>query len=294
MKTLRRRSLAICLLCVPSLVLFVVLSPLAALSATSSPVCTAADDPPRHHLLAIDFSGSVKRYVEAMKAFVARYVHRCARPGDEITLFTFSQDHAATVQERLKITIPSDGDITPLFKVLEDLALQDPKNTTTLFAPLAERLNAELRHVRKEPVLIILSDGKSDQPKVDLPFASLAGRGIYSVEGMKGWMVAVHSKADMDLSAVFTGEPLRLPRLDGGRVHTAAIEECLVDPELRVETGGEITLHPSWWPPFNRRVEGVLQLMIHYPCVVSRPQSFSVQLWHGGEPVTLSDETILR
>jgi hypothetical protein len=80
--------------------------------------------------------------------------------------------------------------MAPLRQVLSDLAIQKPRETRTLFRPLVEFLNQRLVQVWKEPVMLTISDFKSDAPAQDISFWSMAVRGLYNVKGVQGWVVS--------------------------------------------------------------------------------------------------------
>jgi hypothetical protein len=265
--------------------------------AAEGPACTSAAHPPRHFFFAVDLSGSMRQYLAAMRALVTRSLQLCVKPGDDLTLITFAQDPTSTVQERLSFTVPPDGSLAPLLQALNDLAIQHPRDSQTLFRPLAEFLNQRLPQVQKDPVVLVLSDGKSDAPAQDLPFRSFAVRGLYSVEGMQGWMVAIQGGTGLDFTAVFTGRPLPPPPSGPSKPRPVSegIDPCLIEPALIVEAPAAMQLRPPWHYPWSGKVIGELVLRVWHGCPVTRSRSMTVQVRLRNAPLTLGhvDNTVI-
>jgi hypothetical protein len=255
-----------------------------------TPCSKVVQGPPRyHHILALDVSGSVVPHLEQMKALLACYAARYTLAGEELSLLVFGSDAAGTVKELTTFAVPPEGATPPLTSLLDDLVVQHPQATKTYFRPLADAVNQLLRRVRLEPVLLVVSDGQSDakQDKVpfqEIPFESFGTRGIYSVPGVQAWKVAIQGGSGLDLAALFhkplsphgTRTPVPLPRL-----LRAAIDPCLLEPDLFVDTDERLVLQPRWWP-FATMVEGVLTLRVRHACV-ARYRSFRVEVRRGEE-----------
>ncbi len=247
--------------------------------------------PRYHHILVLDVSGSVVQHMRQMKSLLACYAEMYALPHEEISLIIFGSDHIGTVKELRTFTVPPSGSTTILNMLLDDLEIQNPKSTKTYFRPLADFLNQFLRQVRLQPVVLVVSDGKSDGyadkvPFKEIPFESFGRRGIYNVMGMNGWKVAIQGGSGLDLTALFQrpvvarGKGTPTPPQLG-----PAIDPCLIDPELFAETDEQIILRPRW-NPFAHVVEGSVSIAMWHNCV-ARFRSFTVELRHGNETLSL-------
>ena len=254
--------------------------------------------PPRyHHILGADVSGTMLKHVKHMKSFLACYAEMYALPGEDISLIIFAKDENGGVEELLTFTVPVSGSIVTLSRILDDLQIQDPRKTKTYFKPLADFLNQFLQRVRFQPVVLVVSDGKSDgfQDAIrgqvnfeEISFESLGRRGIYTVPGMQGWKVAIQGGSGLDLKALFQ-RPLAV-RSKGSKAPSPlapVIDPCLIEPALLVETDESIILRPQWWNPFSGTVEGAVSIRVRNECAVNRFRSFSVQLRRGDEAVNL-------
>jgi hypothetical protein len=261
--------------------------------------CTkVVQGPPRyHHILGADVSGTMLKHIRHMKSFLACYAEMYALPGEDISLIIFAKDENGGVEELLTFTVPPSGSTARLSRALDDLQIQDPRKTKTYFKPLADFLNQFLQRVRFQPVVLVVSDGKSDGFQdvardrlnfVEIPFESLGKRGMYTVPGMHGWKVAIQGGSGLDLKALFQ-RPLTV-RANDRRAHAPlapVIDPCLIEPELLVETDESIILRPPWWNPFAGAVEGSVSIRIRNECVVNRFRSFTVQLRRGEETMDL-------
>lgn len=243
--------------------------------------------PPRyHHILALDVSGSVAPYLGQMKTLLTCYAERYTRAGEEVSLLIFGSDAAGTVRELQTFTVPPSGATMALTARLDTLQVQPP--TRTYFRPLADYLSQFLLQVRLDPVLLVVSDGKSDARQDHVPFEEIAfesfgKRGVYRVPGMAPWKVAIQGGSDLDLAALFhkplsvrsapAAPPLSAPR-------RPVLDPCLFEPAFLVETDPRVVLWPRWWP-WSQVVEGTLTLRVRHECV-TRLRSFAVEVHHGG------------
>jgi len=261
---------------------------LAGAAAGTAGACQkSVQGPPRyHHILALDVSGSVAPYLGQMKALLACYAERYARPGEDVSLLIFGSDGAGTVRELQTFTVPPSGATTALTARLDTLAIQPP--TLTYFRPLADYLRQFLLQVRRDPVLLVVSDGKSDArqgdvPFEEIPFESFGKRGVYRLPGSAYWKVAIQGGAELDLAPLFN-KPLRprstpaAPPLSAPR--PPVLEPCLFEPAFLVETDPRVVLRPRWWP-WSQVVEGALTLRVRHDCV-TRVRSFAVEIRQGG------------
>lgn len=261
---------------------------LAGAAAVPAGTCQrSVQGPPRyHHILALDVSGSVAPYLGQMKALLACYAERYTRPGEEVSLLIFGSDAAGTVRELQTFTVPTSGATMALTARLDTLQVQPP--TRTYFRPLADYLSQFLLQVRLDPVLLVVSDGKSDAQQDHVPFEEIAfesfgKRGVYRVPGMAPWKVAIQGGSDLDLAALFhkplsvrsapAAPPLSAPR-------RPVLDPCLFEPAFLVETDPRVVLRPRWWP-WSQVVEGTLILRVRHACV-TRVRSFAVEVRHGG------------
>jgi hypothetical protein len=242
-----------------------------------------------HHVLAIDASGSVVRDIEQMKLLLSCYGEMYTLPKEEVTLIAFGMDEQGSVKELRTFTVPDNGSTQILDQQLEDLRIQDPRRTKTYFQPLAAFLNKFLEKVRMEPVVAVLSDGKSDAYRDfddrlinfrEVSFESFGTRGIYSAPRMKGWQVAVQGGTNLDLTALFQ-HPLVEPKPSDARTTTSVIDPCLIDPPLTVRTEKLLTLRPGL-NPLSQSLTGELRMTAQNGCA-SRFRSFKVELLRGGD-----------
>lgn len=244
-----------------------------------------------HHILAIDASGSVVHDIEQMKALLSCYGEMYTLPNEEITLIAFGLDDFGTAKELRSFTVPDSGSTQILDQLLEDMKIQDPRRTRTYFRPLADVLNQFLAGVRMDPVVLVVSDGKSDgyldaEKGVvnfkEVSFESFGTRGIYSAPGMRNWKVAVQGGGGLDLTALF-----QHPLVTAGKAQSAArplgavIEPCLIDPQLIVRTDNVVALEPGW-NPFSHNLEGDFAINVKNDCA-ARFRSFKVELLLGGQ-----------
>jgi hypothetical protein len=251
--------------------------------------------PRHHHIIALDMSGSVARFIPDMKLLVACYATNYALPGEEISLLAFGTNSRGEVREIRTFAVPPSGSTEVLNGLLDDLALQDVRATRTYFRPLADFLNEFLKGVRLEPVVVVVSDGKSDgfadaaSGRVnfrEIPFESFGKQGIYSAPGMNGWRVAIQSAASMDLTALFQNPIVeRHPKDRSHQTLSSVLQPCLVDPQVYFDPDTEITVVPHW-NPFNRIDSGTLTLTISSECV-TRLRSFRVQMRRGQKLIEL-------
>lgn len=259
---------------------------LAGAAAVPAGACRVQGPPRYHHVLALDVSGSVAPHLGQMKAFLTSYAERCPRAGEEVSLLVFGSDAAGTVRELQTFTVPTSGATTALTAWLDTLQVQPP--TRTYFRPLADYLSQFLLQVRLDPVLLVVSDGKSDARQDQVPFEEIAfesfgKRGVYRVPGMAPWKVAIQGGNDLDLAALFhkplsvrsapAAPPLSAPR-------RPVLDPCLFEPAFLVETDPRVVLRPRWWP-WSQVVDGTLTLRVRHECV-TRVRSFAVEVPQGG------------
>jgi hypothetical protein len=240
-----------------------------------------------HHVLAIDGSGSVASHLDDMKALLVCYAQMYAAPGEAVTLLVFGNDEHGGVRHLGTFTVPQNGSTDSLASRLDDLRIQRPRLTRTYFQPLAEHLRSLLLTVHLAPVVLVLSDGESDAyadaaaGKIafqEVPFESFAKRGLYSAPGMSDWKAAIQGGEGIDLTALFQ-RPLAVRRQNGrasARL-TPAIEPCLLDPDLVVETDDTLVLRPGWLP-FSPTLTGTFSIRAWHDCGVTRLRSFNVEL----------------
>jgi hypothetical protein len=255
-------------------------------AATSSCEKIAKRDPRYHHILAIDASGSVSTYFESMKALLVCYAQMYAAPDEEMTLVVFASDETGPPKELGTFKVPQSGSTDALAALLDDVRIQRPRATRTYFQPLAEFINRRLVTVRLDPIVLVLSDGASDAYRdaeagrisfQEVPFESFAKRGLYSAPGMANWKVAIQGGEGIDLTTLFQ-RPLRIrPETTRPRRLAPALDPCLMDPDLVVETDDAVTLRPDWMPLSGIR-RGTLSLRASSDCGVTRFRSFSVEL----------------
>jgi hypothetical protein len=246
-----------------------------------------------HHILAIDVSGSVLGSLKQMKRLLACYAASYTTSGEEITLIAFAFDKQGGVRELRTFTVPANGSTDELNLILDDLAIQNPHETRTYYRPLADFLNGFLEKVRLSPVILVVSDGRSDGfadarnglvSFREIPFASFAKRGLYRAPGVTGWQVAIQGGEGLDLTALFQrpipDDPSALD-LPLGPVLTP----CLIDPEMRFKSAPELSLRPDW-NPFHNIVHGVFRIQIHNECV-TRLRSFTVEMRRGDDTIEI-------
>lgn len=248
-----------------------------------------------HHILALDQSGSVNKSIYEMKLLLARYAEMYTIPGEELSLVGFACDEAGTVKELLTFTIPENGSTFVLNRILDDLYIQNPKKTKTYYKPLADFLNEFLKNVKLQPVIMVVSDGKSDGFQdaqaglisfKEIPFESFGIRGIYAAPGIKDWKVAIAGGNGLDLTTLFQ-KPITV-RSNGGRSYqllSPVIEPDLIDPILFVETDDILELRPTI-NPFSHRLHGKLTLHIHNDRI-ARFRTFRVELRRGNNTIGL-------
>ncbi len=268
----------------------------------TSPMTARVESPPRssggapryHHILALDLSGSVTPFIGEMKGLLARYAELYALPGEEISLVGFAIDETGGVKELYTFTVPESGSQFILNRILDDLAIQNPKQTKTYFRPLANFLNEFLKGVRLQPVVVVVSDGVSDgfadaaKGLVDfreIPFESFGQRGVYPAPGMRSWKVAITGGAGLDLTALFQ-KPIAVPHVGNHppQLLGPVIEPELIDPFLFVETDETLLLQPIFWNPFSRQVHGTLSIRVRNERV-ARFRTFRVELRKGNNTV---------
>lgn len=258
--------------------------------------------PPRyHHILTLDMSGTVVKQIDEMKALLACYAEMYALPNEEISLVVFGLDEAGSVRELRTFTVPPGGSTMTLNRLLDDLKIQDPQRTKTYFRPLADFLTQFLQKVHLQPVVLVVSDGKSDgfrdaaQGLVsfkEITFESLGKRGIYTAPGMRGWRVAIQGGSGLDLAALFQRPIGALgQRKPASQPLGPAIDPCLIEPELLVETDERIVLRPSW-NPFAKVVSGSVALRVKNDCA-ARFRSFKVELRRAGQTLPVGNVNTL-
>lgn len=251
-----------------------------ATDAVEPGVCAQPGDPARSFLVYLDVSGSTaKRLLGEMKRLLVALVERCARSGDEVRVFTFGENADASVSQRITLTRHQDDDTSELAAVIDDLAAQNPRATRTLFAPVAESRDRELLTVDKDPVVIVISDWKSDAAKDDATIEDFATRGVYALPGSTGWWVAVAGGRGLDLASVFRASPgtaTRTPLRKAARPANRN-DPCLLAPELAFETPPTLELVPSIVPT-SRLLTGELALGVFHTCAPTRLRHFAVAL----------------
>ncbi|GEM_PF-4380248 len=247
-------------------------------------------EPRFHHVLALDLSGTMSKYLAPTKTLVLRYVELFTVPGEELTLVTFGIDGQGSAREVTTFTVPRAGAAELLDRQLADLNIQNPSGTKTLFQPLEHLLETNvLPEARLEPVVLVLSDGRSDDAQHDTPFEAFAARGLYSAPGITGWKVAVAGGQSLDLQPLFQA-PLTPGRGQRSKaVPLPALDPCLLDPTLDLRTGSTLTLEPplAFWQDTST---GRLDLSVASECPVSRQIDYSVVVRRGNEAVTIAEE----
>ncbi|MGA9773807.1 MAG: VWA domain-containing protein [Blastocatellia bacterium] len=237
-----------------------------------------------HHILALDMSGTVTGSFNEMKALVSCYAKMYTLPGEEISLVAFGINAQGATREVASFTVPQSRSTETLTHALNDLEIQNPAQTRTYFKPLADYFSQRLKTVRLEPVMLVISDGKSDGFEDarlgrvnfrEIPFESFGKRGMYAAPGVSGWKVAVQGGAGLDLTTLFK------QRVSPNLIEIDEIPPCLVDPDLLFETSDTVTLKPSL-NPFSNSVEGTLTMTVSHECV-SRYRSFRVEIRRGNE-----------
>lgn len=276
-------------------VVTLLIPPLSFAAAASPTTCSkVVQGPPRyHHILALDVSGTVAPYLGQMKALLACYAERYTVAGEEVSFIVFGSDSAGTVKELTTFTVPPSGSTIALNTLLDSVAVRNPKDTKTYFKPLADYLNQFLRHVRLQPVIIVVSDGQSDAeqdrvPFKEVPFAEFGTRGLYSVPGTHKWKVAIQGGSGLDLAALFQKPIGRRGELGStalSRPRHPVIDPCLLEPELLVETDERIVLRPRW-NPLSTMVDGSVTVRARNECV-ARFRSFRVELRRGNETLLI-------
>ena len=245
-----------------------------------------------HHFLILDASGSVKREFPHMKTLIGHYAELYVKPGEEITLATFGNDESGSVKEISTFVVPEYSPTATLMYLLGGLEIKHANKTRTFFKPIADFLNKRLKDVRLEPVVVVISDGSSDGlavngqsidglPFIEIPFDRLGKRGIYSAPGVTGWKVAVDGGNDLDLGQLFR-RPIQLPQRQKAGLSSStppAIDPCLLDPSMLMETEENIVLTPSW-NPFSAKRRGVLTIWVRNACV-NRFREFRVEIRNG-------------
>ena len=279
----------------------VILIPLLCVPSASAQVLTAtckkiAQGSPRyHHIIALDLSGSVVRHLPEMKLLVACSATDYALPGEEITLLVFGTDSRGSVKEMQTFVVPPSGSTDILNSLLDDVAVQNPAETRTYFRPLADFLNQFLKTVQLQPIVLVISDGKSDgfrdaaAGRVDfreIPFESFGKHGIYSAPGMRGWRVAIDTGSALDLSSLFQHAIVESSWKERFRQPLGPVlQPCLVDPQIYFEPDTEVNLTPSW-NPADQNLRGDLHIRVTSECV-TRLRSFRVQRVRGQEALDL-------
>ena len=230
-----------------------------------------------------------------MKALVACYASMYTLPNEEISLVAFGMDSQGSAREITTFTVPQSGSVDSLNRTLDDLEIRNAKQTRTYFKPLADYLSQRLKSVRLEPVILVISDGKSDAPEDarhgrinfrEIPFESFGRRGVYAAPAVTGWRVAVEGGASLDLTLLFKHP---LPANEKDTRLSGPVPECLVDPDLVFEAGDTVTLKPGF-NPFSSTVEGALTLKVKNECV-SRFRSFRAELRRGNDIIKIGTVT---
>jgi len=273
-----------------------VLQPSASYSDLPTKLTARVQGPPHyHHILALDLSGSVTEYIEDMKFLLARYAEMYTLPDEEISLVGFAFDESGSVKKLYTFTVPESGSTVILNHILDDLSIRHPSQTRTYFKPLADFLNEFLKEVRLQPIIMVVSDGKSDgfqdanRGIVDfreIPFESFAQRGVYAAPGMQNWKVAIAGGSGLDLTALFQ-KPITSQHKGGHspQLLGPVIEPELIDPILLVETDETLKLRPTW-NPFSRRVYGTLSIRVRNDRV-TRFRTFRIELRKGNDTLPL-------
>lgn len=242
--------------------------------------------PQHHHILALDMSGSVNDHIEHMKILLEDYAKMYALPYEEVTLLIFGSDAHGAVKNIKTFTVPSTGSTEILNTVLNDLRIQEPKKTKTYFKPLADYINQFLHTVKLQPVIMIVSDGKSDgftdekNGSVlfhEISFESL-GRGIYNVPNMKGWRVAIQGGYNLDFTTLFN-KPINTKSPEHISSAETVLDPCLIDPALIFEAQDRIILNPRI-NPFSNKMTGEISVWVRNECV-NRFRSMSFDLVKG-------------
>lgn len=258
----------------------------------------AAADVARAHYLAFDLSGSVANHLAPMKAFARRYVQSCVAPGDDVRLVAFGIDRDGEARIVLSLVMDETTAQRSLEVELANLAIQRPRETRTYFRPLARLLSDLLASERKDPAILVVSDGKSDDAANDVPFTSFATRGLYAVEGARGWIVAIQGGVGLDFTGVFSGRSLPLPATGQTRELRSSspvpgIDPCLIDPPVLADADAELHLGRSLLP-HDQMLHGTLTVRLRHGCAVSRTRQLrSIALVVDGRTVELSSPTTL-
>lgn len=242
----------------------------------------AAERPRRHHVIAIDGSGSAKHNLEKMKTLCVRYAEVFTRPGEEVTLLIFGADRGGSVKEIDTFTSSLDRSAETMRKLLGNVAIQNPAETRTYFNRLGEFLkDFLLQKVRLDPILIVISDGKSDDYN-DLPFKSFGPDGFYTAPGVTDLLVAVQG-GNLDLTPLFEQPIIATPKPFKGIASpdSSPIPSCFFEPDLQLKPSTEIALRRNIWNPFSNEVTG--ELILDASNCASRFLSFSLHLQLGKE-----------
>lgn len=252
-------------------------------------------DVARAHYLAFDLSGSVADYLTPMKSFARRYLDACVAAGDDVRLIAFGIDRDGEARTVLSLVMDETGAQQSLEVELANLAIQRPRETRTYFRPLAHLLSRLLASERKDPTILVVSDGKSDDATNDVPFASFAARGLYGVEGARGWTVAIQGGVGLDFTGVFSGRSLPLPKAREMRAAVPApgIDPCLIDPPVLAEADTDLLVGRSLLP-YDRTLYGTFTVRLRHGCAVSRLRQLrSIALVLDGRTVELATPTTL-
>ncbi|MBD3183476.1 VWA domain-containing protein [Candidatus Poribacteria bacterium] len=251
-----------------------------------------------HHILAIDLSGSVTKYLEEMKYLLARYAEIYTHPGEEVSLVGFAYNTKGSVKKLYTFTIPPSGSTIALSRILDDLQIQNPKQTKTYYKPLADFLNNYLKGVKLHPVIVVISDGRSDGlpylhndelPFKEISFESLGIRGVYAAPGINNWKVAVAGGDGLDLTTLFQ-KPIPTEKINRNSYQplTPILDPELIEPAFYTEVDRNLSLSPNW-NPFSHRYSGKLFLRVHNE-QVARFRTFRVELRHGNKAIDIGGQ----
>lgn len=276
-------------------------------AGTAGVQSVAASVAAHHHVLCLDMSGSVKRWLAEMKLLLKRYLESFVRAGDDVTVVVFSEDQSGGVRELVTLTVPKNGSVAQLLAVIDDLEIgEEGERTRTYFRPLSDWANGFLAtRVSKDPVVTVLSDGKSDAAEdlkkgrisfTEIPFDRFCGtQGSFRAPGMGKWKVAIQGGADLDFRTLFKRSfQVSAVNLDGAMESGSAINPGVLSPEIVMETGEELSLAP---PLTNWRTrQGELVMTLRQELVEKRGRTFRVELILGSaiEVIGCVQATITR